>query len=359
MKARAPVILFTILTSLLAPTLIGNVNATSGCSSGCQLTASSNVPSGDGTIWIRIDNNISNSTTGFYCGTHACTVPLPQSSPPTFTFGNNTIHTLAVLNSTFTGPLTSGHYVWKNWSNYYGTQFSTVWTTNPMLVIGPILYNYTGTAGFTAVFDRQYAATLSFADAKGDPLNPAPAYVTLQGQATGTSTISGYSGQYVTADLYTVISARWEGADIPTTTTQTLDLTNGPAATTISLKAYQATIHIVDNNNSPVSGANVTITFVNGTITNKNYVSDSNGNVNLGDIPYPGSFGLTVRYQNQEYGPYSPDAATNSTYTVQVNAGSSTTTTGTAIVLLVIFGIAFFLILLAIKVRRPATPPKI
>ncbi|TMI25670.1 hypothetical protein E6H24_04325 [Candidatus Bathyarchaeota archaeon] len=81
--------------------------------------------------------------------------------------------------------------------------------------------------------------------------------------------------------------------------------------------------------------------------------------VNLGDIAYPGSFGLTVRYQNQEYGPYSPDAATNSTYTVQVNAGSSTTTTGTAIVLLVIFGIAFFLILLAIKVRKPATPPKI
>ena len=111
MKARAPIILFTILASLLAPTLIGNVNATSGCNSGCQLTASSNVPSGDGTIWIRIDNNISNSTTGFYCGTHACTVPLPQSSPPTFTFGNNTIHTLAVLNSTFTGASTSGHYV--------------------------------------------------------------------------------------------------------------------------------------------------------------------------------------------------------------------------------------------------------
>src|SRR5438034_3621267 len=125
-KARAPVILFTILASLLAPTLIGNANATSGCNSGCQLTASSNVPSGDGTIWIRIDTNISNSTTGFYCATHACTVPLPQSSPPTFTLRQTKIHTLAVLNSTFTGPLTSGHYVWKNWSNYYGTQFSTV-----------------------------------------------------------------------------------------------------------------------------------------------------------------------------------------------------------------------------------------
>src|SRR5205809_74189 len=119
-----------------------------------------------------------------------------------------------------------------------------------MLVIGPVLYNYTGTAGFTAVYDRQYAATLSFTDAKSVPLNPAPAYVTLQGHATGTSTISGYSGQYITADLYTVISARWQGADIPTTTTQTLDLTHGPAAATISLKAYQATIHIVDNHDN-------------------------------------------------------------------------------------------------------------
>src|SRR5438046_7966709 len=140
-----------------------------------------------------------------------------------------------------------------------------------MLVIVPILYNYTGTAGFTAVFDRQYAATLSFTDAKSDPLNPAPAYVTLQGQATGTSTISGYSGQYITADLYTVISARWEGADIPTTTTQTLDLTNGPAAATIQLKAYQETIQLVHNNHITVSGANVTITFVNATLTNQTY----------------------------------------------------------------------------------------
>ncbi|HEX9196311.1 MAG TPA: carboxypeptidase-like regulatory domain-containing protein [Candidatus Bathyarchaeia archaeon] len=353
MKARAPVILLTLLASLIAPVLIGNVYAVICPPGNCQAAVSSNVPSSDGTIWVEVDNNTSNR------------VPLPQ----TFNFPYNTTHTVKVLNSTFTGSSTSGHYVWKDWANYYGTNVcpgnQCVWTTNPMLRIssgGPpngILYNYTGTAGFTAVFDKQYATTLSFTDAKGDPLNPAPAYITLQGQATGTSTVSGYSGQYVTADLYTVTSARWEGADIPTTTTQTLDLTNGPATATISLKAYPATIHVVDNNNSPVSGANVTITFVNGTITTKTYVSDSSGKVNLGDIPYPGSFGLTVRYQNQEYGPYSPDAATNSTYTVQVNAGSSTTTTGTAIVLLVIFGIAFFLILLAIKVRKPAAPPKI
>src|SRR5207247_10955937 len=46
-KARAPVILFTILASLLAPTLIGNLYAISGCNSGCHLTSSCNFPSRD------------------------------------------------------------------------------------------------------------------------------------------------------------------------------------------------------------------------------------------------------------------------------------------------------------------------
>jgi hypothetical protein len=360
-KARAPVILLTLLASFLVPIMIGTVYATSGCTTGCQVTVSSNLPSSDGTIWIRIDNG-----TGTYCSSNQCTVSLPPASPPTFTFANNTIHTITVLNGTFTGSSTGGHYVWKEWANYYGTTNPFVWTTSQMLRIpiagsnGGILYNYTGTAGFTAVFDKQYAASLSFVDAKGNPLSPGPASVTLQGQTSGTSVITSYSGQYISADLYTVTSAHWEGADIPpTTTTQTIDLTNGPATVTIALKAYPATIQVIDNNNHPVLGANVTITFVNGTITSRSYMSDSSGNVHLGDIPYPGSFGLTVRYQNQQYGPYSPDAATNSTYTVQVNAGSSTPTTGTAIVLLVIFGIAFFLILLAIKVRKPPAPPKI
>src|SRR5437870_11491763 len=129
-RARAPVILFTLLASFLVPLLIGNVYATSGCTSGCQVTVSSNVASSDGTIWVRIDNG-----TGTYCSSNPCTVSLPQSSPPTFTFANNTIHTITVLNTTFTGPSTQGHYAWKEWANYYTTANPIIWTTSPMLRI--------------------------------------------------------------------------------------------------------------------------------------------------------------------------------------------------------------------------------
>lgn len=353
MKRRAPAIILALLASFLVPIMIGNVYA-SGCTTGCQVTVNSNVPTADGTIWIQIDNG-----TGSYCSGNPCTLALPQSTPPTFNFANNTIHTITVLNNTFTGPSTQGHYVWKEWDNYYGNPSQTKWTSNPKLVIGPILFNYTGPAGFTAAFDKQYSATLSFTDVKGNPLSPAPVSLTLQGRVRGTTTITGYSGQYISSDLYTITSALWEGANILANSTETLDLTNGPATATISLRAYPATVLIVDSNNNPVSGANVTITFVNGTVTSRTYVSGSNGKVNLGDIPDPGSYGVTVHYQNQVYGPYSSTAVNNPTNTIKVSSSAPATTTTTAVVLLAIFGIAFFLILLAIRVRKPSAPPTI
>src|SRR5207253_869684 len=89
---------------------------------------------------------------------------------------SDTLHVTRLI-----GSSTGGHYVWKEWANYFGTPNQVVWTTNPTLRIpvagstGGILYNYTGTAGFTAVFDKQFHYTLSFNDASGNPLSPAPA----------------------------------------------------------------------------------------------------------------------------------------------------------------------------------------
>jgi hypothetical protein len=334
--------------------MIGSVQAASCPPGSCQVSVNTNVPTSDGTIYVEVDNNTSTI------------VALPQ----TFSFAYNTTHTLTVLNSTsFTGASTGGHYVWKDWANYYGTNVcpgnQCVWTNNPTVRICPgnqcvpngIIYNYTGPAGLTAVFDKQYKATLSFTDVQGNPLSPAPTNLTLQGPTVGSQTISAYSGQYISADNYTVVGAYWEGIRInPTTTTETVNLANGPATTTISLQAYPATILIVDSNSNPVQGASVTITFANS--TSLTYTSNSKGLVNLGDIP-GGSFHATAHYQNQAYGPYTLSAIGNPTNTITVNAGSTTTTTTTAIVLLAIFGIAFFLILLALKVRRPAAPPRI
>jgi len=359
-KARAPVVLFAILASSLIPILIGSAYATSGCTSGCQVRVSSNVSSSDGTIWVQIDNG-----TGTYCGSNPCTVSLPQGSPPTFTFANNTIHTVTVLssNTTFTGLSTGGHYVWKEWVNYFGTASQVVWTTNPTLRIpaagstGGILYNYTGTAGFTAVFDKQFPYTLSFNDAGGNALSPPPTSVTLSGQMGGTATITQYSG-FLSNDIYTITGATWEGWTVGTVPTgQTLDLTSGPATKTISLQAYPATVHVVDNNNNPISGANVTATLVNQ--TSRSIITNGSGDAKIGVIPQ-GSYQLSVAYQNQRIGPLSENAITSPTTTVQLNVGSTAaSTTTSAIVLLTIFGLAFFLILLAIKVRKSPPPPTI
>lgn len=352
MKARAPIILLALVGSFLVVGIIGSVNA-AGCTTNCQAAFNSNVPSNDGIIWVQIYNG-----TGPGCATNPCTVSIPQNSPPTFNFPNGTMVSVTVLNSSFTGSSTQGHYVWKEWANYYGTINQFVWTTSQTLKFGPILYNYTGTAGFTAVFDKQYKATLSFKDAAGNSLSPAPSSLTLQPKVSGNPvTITSYSGQYVSSNNYTIASAIWEGTTVgPTSSSEIVDLTNGPATATATLKAYPAMIQIVDNNNNPVQGANVTITFVNQTSTT--YTSNSKGQVDLGDIPL-GPFGASVHYQGQSYGPYSLTAVNTPTNTLQVNAGSTPTSTTTAIVLLAIFGIAFFLILLAIKVRRPAEPPRI
>jgi Carboxypeptidase regulatory-like domain len=347
-KARVPITLIAILAVFIAPAFLTNVHA-SGCNSGCQVSANSNVPPTDGRIWVQVDNN-----TGSYCSGNQCILPLPQ----TFTFPNASSHSIQVLNSSFTGASTGGQYAWKYWTIFYGTPQQTVWpTTNEMLRLQQVVFNYTGTASFTAVFDKQYKYTMSFSDSAGNPLSPAPSNVTLQPQSGSAITVTSYSQQFLSSNIYKVTGAFWEGTSVTTVGTQTLDLSNGPATLVVPLTVYPTTVHVVDSNNNPVSGASVTITFLNN--TSRAFVSNSNGDVRLGGVAM-GSYSATVRYQNQQYGPYTLTSVGNPINTVQVNSGTPPpNTTTTAIALLAIFGIAFFLILLAIKVRKPAAPPQI
>ncbi len=340
-RARAPLAVLTIVVSaLLAPVLIGNVHAM-GCNPpGCQFTTNTNVPVSDGNIWVEVDNN-----TGSWCGASAI-CRLPQ----TFTFLNNSIHTIRVLNGTFIGASSGARYVWKQWSI-----FGTVWTTSAMMRTQPIYNNYTGPASFTAQFDKQFQLSLTFTDQSAQTINP-PANVTLQ-SGTSTAILSNYSNQWVSAKVWSVTSVTWEGFAGPVANSPTIDLTSGAVTKTIALLAYPASIQIVDKNNSPVSGASVIVTFAN--MTAVTLTSDSKGTVNLGHIPQ-GSFSAHIFYQNQDQGTWSLTAINTPTNTVQLNTGSSAaTTTVSAIVLLTIFGLAFFLILLAIKLRKLPPPPKI
>jgi len=129
------------------------------------------------------------------------------------------------------------------------------------------------------------------------------------------------------------------------------------ASAVVAVSAYPASVKVVDKLNNPIQGASVTITFANA--TSRTFTTDIQGTVQLGDIPI-GPYSAHVFYQGQDQGTWSEDASVAPVSTVTLNAGGiSSAPVVSAIVLLTIFGVAFFLILLAIKVRKTPPPPKI
>jgi hypothetical protein len=301
-----------------------------GCVTNCILDAKTSVPATDATIWVRLDN-----TTYF-------------TLPHTFSFPNGTSHSIEVLNITLNGP-SGSRYVWKQW-----TQASSPSQPNAMLRIA-FLANYTGSNAWIAQLDKQFQMTLTFADVSGQPVN-APSYLILQNGASSLN-LTSYSSLWTSAVVWSVIDAKWEGIKGSVSASQTVDMTTSPGVRSIQLKAYPSTIKVVDTSNSPLVGVTVVVTFSNS--TSKTLTTDSQGIAQLGRVP-SGNYVAQLTYQNQDMGKWTADASTTPNNTIQVNVGSPATSSQvSAIVLLTIFGIAFFLVLLAIKVRKSPSPPKI
>ncbi len=322
---------------MLVPLFLVNVHATTGCITTCQLKADTTVPAADGTVYVELDNN----TGSVY--------PLPH----TFSFANDSRHTLTVLNTTLSA--TSGaRYVWNEW-----THSSLQWTPTLMMQTPFMLFNYTGSSdggAFTAKYDKQFQYTLTFKDAAGQPLAPNPTSVALSSSGS-TITTSAYSGQWLPATSWTVTSATWEGYQGALLAPVPLDLTSASTSVSVAVSAYSASVKVVDKLNNAIPGASVTVTFAN--TTSRMFTTNSQGLVQLGDIPV-GPYSAHVLYQGQDQGTWSEDASVASVSTVTLNVGGTTSApVVSALVLLTIFGVALFLILLAIKVRRPSPPPKI
>lgn len=306
-----------------------------GCNSNCSLEAKTTVASGEGTIKVQVDSS---------------TI---YSLPYTFSFANGTIHTIQVLNNTFTSA-SGAHYVWKQWTQGT-THYPSATLTTPQMI-----YNYTtGAAGpFTAEFDKQYQLTLSFTDPSNNPISTASS-VTLS-SGSDTVTLTSFSNQWVGAKVWTVTDVKWQGVAGLQVASQTIDVTSGGLSRALKVNAFPASVKAVDKANNPVAGVVVTVTFTNSTV--KTFTTNGQGIANLGYIPQ-GLYTAHVTYNGAEVGNWSADASSTPTLIVTVAAAGGTaigtTTVVSAVALLAILGVVALLLFLAFHVRKKPLPPKI
>jgi hypothetical protein len=283
---------------ILSPLLSLDAHAI-GCVGNCLLTADTNVPTSDATVLALVDN--ANYTV----------------LPHTFSFVTGTIHTIQILTLTLQGTSTGAQYIWKQWSlNNTGNQYTASTTlTTPTMVL-----NYTAGQGgkFIAEYRTQFKLTLSFTDPSGQFVTP-PASVTLTSGAM-TVTDSSYTGQWLDAQVWNVVNATWQGDPNTESAKASFDLSAGPVTGVLKLKAYSATIDVVDKSARPLANAIVTVTFANQ--TTKSFNTDNQGQVHLDHIPL-GPYSVQVNYQGQNMGSWSADASTDPTLTTVLNVGGS------------------------------------
>ncbi len=360
-------ILAVTMVALLAPSFVAYVYAI-GCTTNCYLTANTNVPLSEGPITVKLNT----------------TTPTYYTLPHTFAFANGTTWTIQVMNLTLKGP-SGTRYVWKQWAQC-GAQAPS--GTSPTLTTPRMLANYTTpcpslfNGPFTAQFDifppagcttnclLEAGTTIPSGEATvrirvdNSTLYSIPQTFAFPNGTIHTievlsTALVGTSGARYVWKQWTYGGSQYSVAPMLRTPSMIYNYTTGSRGpfTAQFDKFYLATIRVVDGSSNPVSGATVTVTFSNS--TSKVFTTDAQGWVQLGLIP-PGSYTAQITYQNQDMGRWTADPSQTPAYTITVNAGGSTSApVVSAIVLLTIFGVAFFLILLAIKVRKPPPPPTI
>ncbi len=340
LKLKLAVTVFTFILSVtLAPLFVTNVRAPSTpCTPSC-FEADTNIPSTDATVMVRVDAGT------FYT--------LNQ----TIVFPYNSTHTIQLMNTTVNVPSLGVRFIFRQW-NWIHNGYPIQWSTTVNMTTPQMVANYTSSTNgpFMAQFDKQFSLTLAFTDASGQPVNPPSSVVLANGPTT--IRLTTYANQWLTAGSWTVADATWEGGSQAVIGTPTIDLTQAGATKTVALKAYPATLRVVDSQNNPVVGATVTVTFdVNG--TSRSFTTNSQGIAQLGLVPI-GPYTAHIVYQGQDFQSYSVDASLIPTDTIKLSTGGQISQPiVSSIVVITIFGVALFLVILAVRVRKPPLPPVI
>jgi len=140
----------------------------------------------------------------------------------------------------------------------------------------------------TFVSGTQYLVAFLFTDSSGTvPISPESFTITLNGVQ---QTLSAPKYWFDSETNLNVTSITWEGVEVQPVGTSGLRLT-GPATVNVRTEVYQASLKVTDLFGFPVSGAKVSLTFLNKTSTTVS--TAGNGIALLGLLP-AGTYRATV-----------------------------------------------------------------
>ena len=161
---------------------------------------------------------------------------------------------------------------------------------------------------------QEFTLSLNFSDPSGQPVSP-PSSLTLRSGST-TRTVTSYTGILLNAGVWTVSNVTWEGKSNAQSGNASFDLSSGPLAGTLVLRAYNAVVLVVDIANNPVAGAEVVATLSNTTV--RTIATDGEGKAHLGHIPL-GPYAIHIYYQGRQVGNWNTDASTTPTFTAKLD----------------------------------------
>ena len=148
--------------------------------------------------------------------------------------------------------------------NVSSSSTSTTFTTAAVTFTQPHILVFSGLP--------EYQVAFRFFDGLGrNPVVPSAVQI---GIGNSTVDVQGQSVWLVNGTSFSVVNVTWEGTNVGTSPTQRYQVKAAPLNVTLDTAVYTASLKVVDLLGLPVSGAQVSMTLVNGTVVTGTTKSD-------------------------------------------------------------------------------------